>query len=401
MKRSKMKVLIYSQDGFGLGHLRRNLNICLQIKKLCSTASILIIADSPAAPFFKLPPQVDFVKLPTLVKVDLGAWQSDGLAVNHKELMRIRADIIRNIVLSFKPQIFLVDHMPTGALRELARPLRMIKRRSPRSKLILGLRDILGAPDAICQRWMEDGAYDAVEQYYDSVCIYGCADVFNLTAEYQFTPPLLDKTYFHGYVCRRDISEEFDEEVLFKLFPKFSGKFVLVTGGGGHDARYFMEKFLDAVRLFSPAVPFNAMIATGPFMDQSQLELLMRKATDLPVVVTPTGYDAIRLLKRADLVVSMCGYNTTSEILRFNKKAIVIPRPGPSAEQTMRSRIMSARGLFSTIHPAELTPANLAELVVSKLQNGGAMNEEMIPDLNGASAVASHLVSSVTEYDPQ
>jgi predicted glycosyltransferase len=35
---SAVKILIYSQDGFGLGHLRRNLNIGLQIKKRCPRA---------------------------------------------------------------------------------------------------------------------------------------------------------------------------------------------------------------------------------------------------------------------------------------------------------------------------------------------------------------------------
>ncbi len=65
-------------------------------------------------------------------------------------------------------------------------------------------------------------------------------------------------------------------------------------------------------------------------MAQSQFQLLTRKVAGLPVVVTPTGPDAIHLLKRADLVVSMGGYNTIGEILRFRKEAIVVPRSAPS-----------------------------------------------------------------------
>ena len=75
------RLLIYSQDGFGLGHLRRNINIAYQIRTWSPSTSILIVADSPAAPFFTLPPQCDFVKIPTLVKVDAGIWRSDRLVL--------------------------------------------------------------------------------------------------------------------------------------------------------------------------------------------------------------------------------------------------------------------------------------------------------------------------------
>jgi len=113
----------------------------------------------------------------------------------------------------------------------------------------------------------------------------------------------------------------------------------------------------------------------------------------LPIHITRLEQDNIRLLKRADLVISMAGYNTVSEILRYRKNAIVIPRPGPSAEQTMRTRIMSERGLFSTIHPTQLTAENLAELVLKKLNHGQAISEDILPDLNGATCAASLMLS--------
>lgn len=89
----------------------------------------------------------------------------------------------------------------------------------------------------------------------------------------------------------------------------------------------------------------------------------------------------------------MAGYNTISEIMHFRKNAIVVPRPGPSAEQTMRTRLMSGRGLFSTIHPQDLTAENLAELIRQKLGNGNNMNDAMLPDLNGASKAATHILA--------
>jgi len=387
------RVLIYSQDGFGLGHLRRNLNICTQIKKRRAQASCLIIADSPVAPFFRLPSNCDFIKIPTIVKVDTGVWRSDRLPMSERELLAIRSDIIRNVALSFKPDVFLVDHMPHGALGELAEPLQMLKQHSAHTKIVLGIRDILGAPEVIRRQWRNEGAFAAIEAFYDAVFIYGCADLFDVIAQYEFPAGLLDKARYCGYVCRESVELSPLPEAKSRRLEEKKGKFILVTGGGGADASFFMDQFIDAARLLRADLQFHALITTGPFMSKEQRKLLHHKTKNLPIVVSRMGEDSIRLLQRADLVISMAGYNTISEILHFRKNAIVVPRAGPSAEQTMRSGLMAERGLFSTIHPTRLTPESLSALVWQKLHQQHGMNEAMIPDLGGASRVASVMLN--------
>jgi predicted glycosyltransferase len=389
-----MKILIYSQDGFGLGHLRRNLNICRQIKKLCSQATFLIIADSPVAPFFKLPRCCDFVKLPTIIKIDAGRWRPDHLPISARELLGIRAEIIANVILSFQPDIFLVDHMPHGALGELTKPLQVLKKYSAHTKVVLGIRDILGAPEVIRGHWQNEGAFAALETFYDAVQIYGCAEVFDVTAEYEFPSSLVNKTRYCGYVCREADEPVLPANGLQNFFRESNRKFILATGGGGADAGFFMEQFIGAARLLQTNLSFNAFVTTGPFMPKEQCQRLRRQAKGLPILVSRLGEDSIRFLRRADLVISMAGYNTVSEILRFRKNAIVVPRAGPSAEQTMRTRIMSERGLFSTIHPQHLTAENLSELIWQKLRNGNGMNETRLPDLNGASTAAALMLDA-------
>jgi hypothetical protein len=98
-----------------------------------------------------------------------------------------------------------------------------------------------------------------------------------------------------------------------------------------------MDKFIDAVRLMFPRVPFDAVLSTGRSCTRSSTCCCASKAKGLPIHVTRHGQDNIRLLRSADLVISMAGYNTISEILRYRKRAIVVPRSGPSAEQTIRT----------------------------------------------------------------
>jgi predicted glycosyltransferase len=388
-----LRLLIYSQDGFGLGHLRRNLNIAYRVWKQAPDVSVLVVADSPAAPFFALPPRCDFVKIPTLVKVDSGVWRSDRLSLDHREVLSIRTRLLEGLVESFLPDLVLVDHMPHGIFGELIGPLRVLRRRHRHARIVLGLRDILGAPADICRHWRLEGAYEAAEQYYDGVCIYGSADLFDLVREYEFPASIAAKSSYCGYVSREQAPPPLDDADLARMFAQRHDGLVFVTGGGGADASFFMDKFIDAVRLMFPRVPFDAVLSTGPFMHPEQHLLLRRKAKGLPIHVTRHGQDNIRLLRRADLVISMAGYNTISEILRYRKRAIVIPRSGPSAEQTMRTRLMGERGLFTVVPARELTVEGFAALIKRKLAEPPPLDPPGIPDMDGAANAAERLLA--------
>jgi predicted glycosyltransferase len=89
----------------------------------------------------------------------------------------------------------------------------------------------------------------------------------------------------------------------------------------------------------------------------------------------------------------MAGYNTISEILRYRKRAIVIPRSGPSAEQTMRTRLMGERGLFTVVPARELTVEGFAALIKRKLAEPPPLDSPGIPDMDGAANAAERLLA--------
>jgi len=389
-QRSAVRMMIYSQDGFGLGHLRRSLNVAIQVQRRAPESVILVVADSPAAPFFRLPPHCDFIKIPTLVKVNTGVWSSDRLHLVNEELLAIRSQIMENVAIGFGPHLVLVDHMPNGVLGELAQTLRALRAHARGARIVLGLRDILGAPADIRKQWLADGAFEAAATFYDRILVYGSAELFDLANEYQFSPELVAKTDYCGYVSREHIAVAPEKER-----EASRERLILVTGGGGADASFFMDRFLDALRVLGPDAGCRAVIAVGPFLHEEQYKLLRRKARGLPARLSRGEEDRIDLLQRADLVVSMAGYNTLGEILRFGKKAIVIPRPGPSAEQTMRAGMMAARGLFHTIHPHDLTPETLAGTITRLLDDGVPFDARNLPPLTGASRAAERMLAEV------
>src|SRR5689334_1087706 len=113
------RVLMYSQDGFGLGHMRRTHSIARQLLQVCPNAQILTLSDSRLGEFFSANRNHDYLKLPSIVKEGPGNWRAVSLSLPFAEIQALRAAVIRSAVLHFGPHILLVDHMPHGAMGEL------------------------------------------------------------------------------------------------------------------------------------------------------------------------------------------------------------------------------------------------------------------------------------------
>jgi predicted glycosyltransferase len=79
--------------------------------------------------------------------------------------------------------------------------------------------------------------------------------------------------------------------------------------------------------------------------------------------------DLMSLMAAADVVLSMGGYNTVCELLTLHKRAVVVPRVEPVAEQGIRAARMAARGLLRTLHPQDLTPAALWRVLRAELRS--------------------------------
>ncbi len=62
------RMVIYSPDTYGLGHVRRCIKIVEALKAINPELSVLLLTGSPHAGRFPLPEGVDFVKLPEVVK---------------------------------------------------------------------------------------------------------------------------------------------------------------------------------------------------------------------------------------------------------------------------------------------------------------------------------------------
>src|SRR3972149_2263228 len=96
IKKREARVLIYSHDTFGLGHLRRCRAIAHVLVEYYKNLSVLILSGSPIIGSFDFRSRVDFVRVPGVIKLRDGQYTSLNLHLDITEMLSMRASIIRH-----------------------------------------------------------------------------------------------------------------------------------------------------------------------------------------------------------------------------------------------------------------------------------------------------------------
>lgn len=388
------RFVLYSQDGFGLGHMRRTNSIASCLLSVRPDAAVLTLADSLLGPFFETNPHHDYLKLPSIVKVGPGDWRPVKLPLPLAELRDLRSETIRSAVLAFRPDAVLVDHMPHGALGELVPTLEALEASGSATTMVLGLRDIIDAPPVVRRQWQVEGAYAAITRHYDAVLVYGERRLFDAAAQYGLHADLAAKVRYCGYVCTPATASHPDRTRHEYLAGTEAGtRLIVAMAGGGADGYPMMRALLDALPAVASALPCVLVLVVGPFLPARLGQDLRDRAEGLPVVVRTSVSDLLSHVEAADLTVTMAGYNSVTEILRSGRPAVVVPRAGPSAEQRLRAGILARHGWLDVVDPDELAPEVVARAVVDGLTRGRPQVVADRPALDGAAVAVDHLLS--------
>lgn len=398
---SPVRLLIYSQDGLGLGHLRRTNEIAGELLRRRPGSAVLTLEDSPLGHFFETQPGHDYVKLPSVHKLAPGLWEPVNLPLAFEEVRAMRRDMLASAVTGFRPDLVLVDHMPHGAMGELTPALDALRQAVPSPKVVLGLRDILDSPEVIIDRWKVEGACETIERYYDLVLVYGSRDVFDLAERYRLTESVAAKIKYCGYLCTSALARDPK-----RIRERYTGggmpaKLLVAMAGGGADAYPMMRSLIEAVSLLQAAERPAVIMGVGPFLPAAERRTLQQLAAGLPVRIVSSISDPLTYIEAADLVVTMAGYNTTVEILRSSTPALLIPRRGPSAEQRTRVRLFKERGWVDAVDPDDVSGDVLAGRIRDGLRRGSLDGGRARPDLHGLDAAVRHLESLLAVQDPQ
>ena len=165
------RILMYSHDTFGLGHLRRCRTIAHSLVEDFRGLQVLIISGATIAGAFDYRARVDFVKIPSVIKLHNGEYQSLERHVDIADTLKMRQSIIRSTAEMFQPDIFIVDKEPMGLRGEVEETLSYLKARG--TTLILGLREVMDAPDLLEAEWRGNDMLRKIGKLYDTIWVYG------------------------------------------------------------------------------------------------------------------------------------------------------------------------------------------------------------------------------------
>ena len=101
------RILMYSHDTFGLGHLRRCRTIAHALVEHFKGLHVLIISGSPIAGAFDFRARVDFVKIPSVIKLHNGEYTSMASHIDLHETLKMRESSIRHTAETFQPEVVL------------------------------------------------------------------------------------------------------------------------------------------------------------------------------------------------------------------------------------------------------------------------------------------------------
>ena len=357
-----MKIAIYSHDAMGLGHMRRNLLISEALGHGPSPAHVLLIAGAPELGAFQLPPHVDAVMLPPFVKTTHSGYVPRSPFDSAERLAAMRARIIQAALSSFVPDVFISDKHPRGLMRELDYALGDL-RALGHTRFVLGLRDILDHPFAVRRDWLQDGNVVSIRETYDMIWVYGDAGVYDPRSEYGFSTEISRKLRFTGYLDPSSRLLPSDPDGIDASgVPE---RFALCLVGGGQDGGDLARSFAEAVL---SRRTLQGCLVTGPFMPrETKSELLALAGTDARLRVLDFVRNPGLLLRRANRVVTMCGYNALTEAITLRVPVLGIPRVRPRVEQLIRARAFEERGLIDVLYPDDATPEAIASWLETDL----------------------------------
>jgi predicted glycosyltransferase len=380
------RVLVYSHDTFGLGNIRRMLEVARHLVASSEDVSVLLVTGSPMLHAMRLPPRVDTLKLPCLSRSVDGRYGARFLDLSLAATVRLRANLIRSTIADFAPDLILVDKKPFGVEDELSGVLGDTHPEGPRPRRVLLLRDILDSPQATQHVWRKNGCFEAIEAYYDEVLVLGSPEVFDLRHEYAFPPFAAAKVNFCGYIARQPGSSP-RESVRAALQVAPEKPLVLVTPGGGEDGHMLVMNYLQGLAAMPAAQRPRSHIVCGPEMAEAQRLMLEQAAAALPQASLQVfSDDMMSLMAAAEVVVCMGGYNTVCELLSLRRRAVVVPRIRPGQEQLIRAQRLSERGLLRWRHPDDLSPQALMADVMQEL--AAATNGSVKAHLQGMNGLA-------------
>ena len=368
--------LSYSIHGYG--HLARSHRIASAFVERASCDAVVVSSHSDFSSGGDAS-RVHEISLPSsgLAPDPGGSGKASPTSNGAAELLARRSQLLLDLVKRFRPRGILIDHFPFPPAKagpECEAALAWLRDQVPEALLCAGFRGVLTRPyPAVEQRHVQQ----LLGRYVDLFLVYVDArEEGDLIDVHPFLRPILPRTRFVGYVCP----------------PRIAGRpnrgRILATFGAGIDAYPKIRLVCDAFRILARTHPQHTLdVVTGSRLpDAEYREIEQRYGGAREIRVTRFLPGLSRVLGEYELVVTMAGYNTLTELYQSTARSIVLPRSTQN-EQPAQALKFKRYGAVDRVIEGEMTSADALAAVMEEVLTSPPPVRQAI-DVDGAMMTA-------------
>ncbi len=197
--KSRLDILIYAQDGRGLGHVSRSAAIGMALRRLYPELKILLLTGFRETQMLLGECPLDWMKLPsykTFIEKGSARGKLGDMNLKNCYLGPAREKFIESIIWEFRPRLMLVDHLPLGRKDELASSLMLSQNTDTR--WVLGMRSISGNDNKL---WSQESK-KTFQKYYDALFWYGDESILGSANRERLERFFSSQARGTGYVSR-------------------------------------------------------------------------------------------------------------------------------------------------------------------------------------------------------
>ncbi|MDE2027124.1 MAG: hypothetical protein KGK03_00755 [Candidatus Omnitrophica bacterium] len=336
------RIIIYYSHRQTLGHQSRVANIVASLHtNYKKKVKVFLFNAGLPEEFIQFPPGTVCINIP------FPFHSKQDFRVDRKNFSRgdvsSRSQFMLKQIEKIRPDVFITEFFPFGRpdlIEEIFPVLRLVHSRGAKIISSLGYPYI----NPFFFKTESRKIYTLLAKFYETILVHtpdGLEEAYalkslgdaqnehpkgGLTKSYTDAFSVVkDKIVHTGYIVPAGI-KNVSRPVLVNKIKSRERIFVLVSRGGGVIYPKLLTSAIQAKRILGDKFVF--LIVPGPSSTGAEMALfrsLIDKAGPEGIEMRPYVPDLFKYIRFCDVSISMCGYNTSAELLFFRTKSIVVP----------------------------------------------------------------------------
>ena len=340
------RVLIYTHNTIGIGHVIRVLSIITGIRKIRPGIEFLVLSGTSIPQIFYTH-NIELIKLPSL-------QSGMNSANNHfkprylnsmsiESILKLRQTIILDCFKVFRPDIVFIEHKISGLLEEASCLI------SQKEKLLNSKEDFLlihlsrGLQSGLLNIPISDHKYsqnslDYFQKLYDYFFLFEDRDMLKNLYPKEFDFISKDKIHCFGKITIKTVKELLPRTRILNNFRIPDKPIILISLGRAPSIISLLRLFISYFQELKILSSYNLLFVIDPYLSEDLLAEIKQLQKNIPFIFIPFTQFLVDLINIADLMICRAGYNTIAELLLTGTKAIIIPEKHGSHEQEIRAQ---------------------------------------------------------------